>query len=86
MFNIVKNDARSVTRKNIRNLEEETGMDVLSAAVTVAKRRLTVKLVPVGQHWRLGLLTTLLATRQERQWGAENTMRTQDMINGLCNT
>ena len=85
MFNIVKNDPRSVTRKNIRNLEERTGMDVLSA-VPVAKSWLTVKLIPVGQHWRLGLLTTLLATRQERQWGAENTMRTQDMINGLCNT
>ena len=61
-------------------------MDVLSAPVYVAKRLLTVKLVPVGQHWRPGLLTTLLATRQERQWGTENTMRTQDMINGLCNT
>ena len=63
MFNIVKNDPRSVTRKNIRNLEEETRMDVLSAPVPVAKRLLTVKLVPVGQHWRPGLLTTLLAAR-----------------------
>ena len=70
----------------MRNLEEEVGMDILSAVVPVVKRLLTVKLIPEGQQWRLGLLTTLLSSRQERQWGAGNARRTQEMINSLCNT
>ena len=86
MFRIAQLDPRSITRKNIVHIEEITGTEFHAMNVSVVKQQLPRKVVPEAEVWRLGLLTTLLNTRQEGYWGAGNKNRTQAMIDSLCNS
>ena len=84
MFKLVQSDPKSMTRKNMRNIEEEIRIDI-DPMMIHAKTLFAPKTVPLDQYWRVGLLDTLLNNRQTQDI-ASNSSRPQDMINGLCNS
>jgi hypothetical protein len=65
---IVKDDPRSTTCRNLRYLSQKTAMQqVESFSSWRVKEALGKRQVPDDEKWRLGLLTTLLSMRQDRQ-------------------
>ena len=85
MFKVVKNNPKSMTRQNTRNIEEGIQIYVDPMMIHEAKTLFASKMVPLAQYWRVGLLDTLLNNRQTQDI-AINSSRTQEMINGLCNS
>ena len=70
---MVGRDARSSTFSNLAYLAKLTGLNVWEDTPVAIKRALPVKSVPEGEQWRLGLLTSLLRMRADRELAVEST-------------
>ena len=84
---IVASDPRSTTCSNLKYLSKKTSMSQpqLYSSVRV-KAALPVKHVPEAEHWRLGLLRSLLTLRGEKYLRVEDTKHICAMIESLCST
>ena len=84
---IVSKDPRSTTWKNLQYLEKLTNMrqPQLYSAFRI-KEALPVKKVPVGEQWRLGLLTSLMKIKAEKFTRVEDSKHICAMIDSLAST
>ena len=87
MANLVGRDVQATTGKNIRMIEElsglsvwNTGQDKFSEAV-VKNEIVTLEDVDM---WRIPLLGKLLQQRQELEYLGAELDETSDLINSLC--
>ena len=84
---IVSCDPRSSTCKNLRYLENLTGLNqpemYSSARVKLA---LPVKKVPDNEQWRLGLITSLINMKNEKFARVEDSKTLCAMLDSLCST
>ena len=80
------NDPRSLIGKNIWFLNNLTRTDVFRADSFEFKRLLPVNIIPDNEKYRLGLLTTLLQVRENKQFNEFNLTKemTQELIDSLC--
>ena len=86
LVNIVMNDQRSTTARNITYLENMTNCEVVKFARWKVKQNLPVKSVPQSDNWRTSLLTLLLEARQSKNYSKINLskMEAAEMIISLC--
>ena len=84
---LVRSDPRSTTRTNLKVLAEKTSMtEPQFYSSERIKAALPVKAVPEAEHWRLGLLRSLLVVRDEKETRIKDTKHIGAMIESLCNT
>ena len=90
LANMMSRDVRSVTGRNVKYLEDQTGVDCMSVSKTLFKNTLLANIVnpPESDLWRVKLLGKLLETRGEYYyWGYDEEMSNiSDIINSLCIT
>ena len=87
LVRIVSSDPRSTTCRNLVLLRNKTRMsqpELFSS--NRIKAELPVKTVPEKGMWRLGLITSLLKVRAEKNDRVEDTKATTAMIDSLCST
>ena len=84
---LVKNDPRSTTCRNLRLLRKMSGFSQAEFYSSYRiKAALPMKKVPEKESWRLGLLTSLLFLRSERFTLCLDAQRIDAMITSLCST
>ena len=84
---MVSADPRSTTCSNLRYLREVTGMDNAEYYTSWKIREtLPIKKVPECEHWRLGLLTSLLGMRCEKNLQVQDNKTICAMLDSLCST
>ena len=83
MAHLISRDLRSVTGRNLKMVEDETGLSPWRQTPAKFKKALaSVKEdVPATDHWRPGYLGLLLEQRQEAHYGGHQ--EEEDRINGL---
>ena len=72
LSNIVARDVRSVTGKNLKYIENETGLDPWISTPADIRDTLPIKQTPEEDAWRLPLLCKLLYQRQEMSTNCQN--------------
>ena len=84
---LVKNDPRSTTCRNLRLLRKMSGFSQAELYSSYRiKAALPMKKVPEKECWRLGLLASLLFLRSERFTLGLDAQRIDAMITSLCST
>ena len=83
---MVGHDARSSTFSNLAYLAGLTGLNVWEDTLVAIKRALPVNSVPECEQWRLGLLTSLLRMRADKELSVEDPRIVQGQIDSLCST
>ena len=84
---IVSDDPRSTTCRNLRLLRSKTGLSQPHMFTSMRiKAALPVQTVPEKEEWRLGLLTSLLKFRSEKNLKVEDSRSICAMIDSLCAT
>ena len=83
---IAAKDRRTVTAGNLAHVSALTRMDCATAGWVELKAALPVKEVPEEEHWRLGLMDSLLLKRAELEVEGKDTKRVIAMIGSLCST
>ena len=86
LSNIVARDVRSVTGRNLRLLETETGLDPWKATSIDIRDNIPISQIPNHDVWRIPLLCRLLYQRQEMATNCENTDQISDLIDSLCSS
>ena len=83
---VLVSDPRSIIGKNIWYLNNLTKTDVSRVDSSEFKRLLPVNIIPDNEKYRLGLLTTLLQVRENKQFNEFNLTKkmTQELIDSLC--
>ena len=83
---VLVSDPRSIIGKNIWYLNNLTKTDVSRVDSFEFKRLLPVNIIPDNEKYRLGLLTTLLQVRENKQFNEFNLTKemTQELIDSLC--
>ena len=87
MAAIVSRDMRTVTGRNIRTVEHESGCDAWTDSThKVRKAMMQKEMVPVPEEdgWRLKYLDKLLERRQREFYLAVDTEEVQGLIDSLC--
>ena len=79
---IVSRDVRSVTCRNVRLIEESTGLSPWDYSVSRIKEKLQCETIPAKEFWRPGLLIKLLERKRREVCGPEM----DEMIESLCTT
>ena len=83
---IVSRDARSIVFKNVKLIEEISGLSPWDYSGWRILQKIENAAVPPGNGWRISFLVKLLEQRRERKSLLENTSNLDLMINSLCNT
>lgn len=83
---IVSRDARSIVFKNVKLIEEISGLSPWDYSGWRIQQKIENTPVPPGNGWRISFLVKLLEQRRERRALLENTSNLDLMINSLCNT
>ena len=84
---IVSNDPRSTTCLNLRYIRKKTGISKAEwFSSWRIKEALPVQQVPECEHWRLGLLATLLKMRCDRYRQVQDSKHLCAMIDSLSST
>ena len=86
LSNIVARDVRSVTGKNLRLIETETGLDPWKSSPSDIREKLPMKIVPEQDSWRIPLLCKLLYQRQEMKANCEKIDQISNLIDSLCSS
>ena len=76
----------STTWDNVKYVEELTGLNPRYNSSSQIKEALPVQNVPEAEHWRLGLLSTLLNQRSQQYENQINQEQTSALIDSLCST
>ena len=87
LVNMVENDPRSTTCQNLRYLRKVTNLDNAEQYSSWRIREeLPKKSVPEAEKWRLGLLTKLMAMKQNQYMEVQDSKRITAMVESLCST
>ena len=79
LANIVGRDPRSTTSKNLIYIKQLSGLDPWDFSSQNIKKNLPVKEVPENEKWRLGLLSSLMTLKHEKNLLAEDNHRNSPM-------
>ena len=83
---IVSRDARSTVFKNVRLIEEMSGLSPWDYSSWRILQKIENATLPVGNEWRMTFLMKLLDMRRKMSAQLEDTNQLDLMINSLCNT
>ena len=86
MAEIVRQDVRSTTGKNLTRIRRKTGVNTVTVPSMIVRETVPRAEVPVYQEWRLSLLETLLKQRREMDAQMVDTSLISDMIDSLCSS
>ena len=86
LANIVGRDCQSNTYKNLRYIQQLSGLDPWVFSSYRIKSALPVKMVPESEMWRINFLTKLIQIRDDKYTCVENSQSLCSMIDSLCNT
>ena len=86
LVNIVSQDIRSTTARNLNLVSKETGKCLRNLSPKVVRELVRTPGVPDRQLWRVNLLQRLLRDRRHLESLAMNTEDITDMINSLCSS
>ena len=83
---VASRDRSSTTGINLLKIQNETGLNPLSASPRAIRQALeeSEPATPMADLWRIPLLTKLLNQRKEMEVGCLNTSAINDLINSLC--
>ena len=83
---IVGRDVRSVTCRNVKLLTTVSGLSPWDYSKWRIKEKLPKATIPIGQEWRMSLLSKLLEARQSQITCKEDFSATKIWIDSLCAT
>ena len=83
---IVSRDARSTVFKNVRLIEEMSGLSPWDYSSWRILQKIEITTVLVGNKWKMTFLVKLLDMRSKMSAQLEDTNQLDLMINSLCNT
>ena len=89
MYKLVISDPGSTTCKNRKYLNQITNTNILKNAFWKTKSLLPKLFIPDSDKWRIGLLTTLLASRYETNPQKRNLIPVEQLektLHSLCTT
>ena len=87
LVKMVEADPRSTTCQNLRYVRKLTNLDNAEHFSSWRIREeLPSKSVPESEKWRLGLLTKLMAMKENRYMEVQDSKRITAMIESLCST
>ena len=87
LVNMVAEDPRSVTCKNLRYIVKKTGLEESEKYSSFTVRAaLPAKEVPPKELWRLGLLTSLMELKKKKYMEVKDYQSITSKISSLCNT
>ena len=86
LANIVSRDARSVVFRNIKYIENISGVSPWRTTSQETLKNIENVPTPPNNEWRMPFLLKLLETRRKMSQSLENTTRMSEMIDSLCNT
>ena len=86
LVNIVTNDVRSTTARNLALISEETGVCLTSLSAMKVRNLVPIKPVPVNHEWRGPLLIKLLTERRHMEEMLTKTDVISSMIDSLCSS
>ena len=87
LVKMVEADPRSTTCQNLRYVRKVTNLDNAEHYSSWRIREeLPIKSVPESEKWRLGLLTKLMAMKENRYMEVQDSKRITAMIESLCST
>jgi hypothetical protein len=87
LVKMVEADPRSTTCQNLRYLRKVTNLDNAEQYSSWRIREeLPQKTVPDAEKWRLGLLTKLMAVKQNQYMEVQDSKRITAMVESLCST
>ena len=83
----MENDPRPTTCQNLRYLRKVTNLENAEQFSSWRIREeLPKKTVPEAEKWRLGLLTKLMAMKQNQYMEVQDSKRITAMVESLCST
>ena len=83
---IVSRDARSTLFKNVKLIEDISGLSPWDFSSWRILQKIENATVPAGNTWRMTFLVKLLEMRRKGSASLEDTGQLDLMINSLCNT
>ena len=83
---IVSRDARSTVFRNVKFIQEMSGLSPWDYSSWRVVQKIENATVPPNNEWRLSFLEKLLEQRRQKSALLEDTSRLTLMINSLCNT
>ena len=83
---VMKKTPGSVTRDNVKYIEELTGLSLQYHTGAQIKAALPVREVPEGDKWRLGLLSVLFDQRKLQYESQESLEFANGLITSLCSS
>ena len=87
LVQMVENDPRSTTCQNLRYLRKVSNLENAEQYSSWRIREeLPQKSVPEAEKWRLGLLTKLMAVKQNQYMEVQDSKRITAMVESLCST
>ena len=86
LVNIVSNDIRSTTARNIALVETETGKQMRNLSPKLVRELIKIKDIPVNQDWRISLLPKLLNERRALESELSKSERLDQIIDSLCSS
>ena len=87
LVQMVENDPRSTTCQNLRYLRKVSNLENAEQYSSWRIREeLPQKSVPEAEKWRLGLLTKLMAMKQNQYMEVQDSKRITAMVESLCST
>ena len=86
LANIMTRDLRSNTGRNVRLVEKESGLDLLSTSKFKLRQELLQnrRLIPEASAWRVPYLSKLLEHRQELYYAGQNSDHITSLIDSIC--
>ena len=86
LANIMSRDLRLNTGRNVRLVEMESGLDLLSTSKFQIRQKLreTKRIIPETSAWRVPYLSKLLEQKQEHYYAGESSDQITCLIDSLC--
>ena len=86
LADIVCQDIRTTTAKNLALVRSESGIDSFTVPASLVRRNVKLTEIPVNHEWRLSLLEKLLAQRKVMESELQEITTLSQTIDSLCSS
>ena len=86
LSNLVLNDIRSTTFRNLALIRRESEVDSLIVPSAVVRKNVKRSQIPPNQEWRIPLLEKLIVQRKEMEDQLLDTKELSKLIDSLCSS
>ena len=86
LANLISQDLRSSTARNLALVRSESGINSFTVPAQMVRNHVKLAEIPRNQEWRITLLEKLLSQRKQLEADLLDTTSLDDLINPLCSS